>query len=99
MHFSNRTLVHLIDYFTALLFASEQVQLYIPRKTSPQVQNLSLWSNEEFNDGVCVQVPSGVTLNIFYAEQGKVDGDPILQIIGAYARYFGLILLLPFSLL
>ncbi|KAA3680517.1 tectonic-2 [Paragonimus westermani] len=37
--------------------------------------------------GTCERVPSGVLMDVFYAPQGMVQGQPIWQVIGAHVSY------------
>ncbi|KAF5402131.1 hypothetical protein PHET_03692 [Paragonimus heterotremus] len=37
--------------------------------------------------GTCDRVPSGVLMDVFYAVQGKAQGQPIWQIIGVHVRF------------
>ena len=51
--------------------------------TEPTVAN----NQNNFSKGACIQVPSGIILDIMYANTGLVQGSPIKEIIGARARW------------
>ncbi|TPP58073.1 hypothetical protein FGIG_06986 [Fasciola gigantica] len=65
----------------------EQVQLFIDNKDSAEFLSTGLGPDAQPVAGFCKQIPNSVKLDIFYAEQGRVDGEPILQIIGAQVKY------------
>lgn len=61
---------------------SSTIGVSLPWTTESTVAN----NKSNFSQGTCIQMPTGVVLDIMYANTGLVQGTPIKEIIGARAR-------------